>query len=96
MAHKEDVVAEWRSSASLLVKSWLTDEPAESIQRLDGIQSLVDELMGAVEEAAFHAVFELPGRRSTLWIGGLAARSDADGVRTARPSEGAPSPLQRQ
>ena len=47
-----------------MVKSWLTDEPAESLQRLDGIQSLVDELMGVVEEAAFHAVFGLLRERA--------------------------------
>jgi hypothetical protein len=69
MAHAEEVVAEWTRTASLLVKSWLADEPPESLQRLDGIQSLVDELMVAVEAAAFHAVFELLGERAVAVAG---------------------------
>ncbi len=69
MAHAEEVVAEWTRTASLLVKSWLRNEPAESIQRLDGIQSLVDEVMGAVEQAAFEAVFELLEERALAAAG---------------------------
>ena len=69
MAHKEDVVAEWTSAASLLVKQWLTGEPPESIQRLDGIQVLVDEVLDVVEEAAFRAVFELLTERAEAVAG---------------------------
>ena len=69
MAHAETVVAERSTAAKLLVKSWLADEPPESIQRLDGIQSLVDELMGVVEEAAFEAVFELLRERAAAVAG---------------------------
>lgn len=69
MAHIEAVLADWTKTASLLVKPWLADEPAESIQRLDGIQSLVDEVLGVVERAAFQAVFELLGERAAATAG---------------------------
>ncbi len=69
MAHAEEVVSEWTRTASLLVKSWVTNEPAESIQRLDGIQALVDEVMDVFEQAAFQAVFELLGERALAVAG---------------------------
>ena len=69
MAHAEDVVAEWTRTASRLVKSWLKNEPAEWIQRLDGIQSLVDEVVGVVEQAAFQAVFEVLEERALTVAG---------------------------
>jgi len=37
---------------------WVEVEPLESIQRLNGIQSLVDECLGVLEETLFNAVFE--------------------------------------
>lgn len=86
MAHKQDVVAEWMKTASLLVKQWLAGEPPESIQRLDGIQSLVDEVLGAVEEAAFKAVFETLRERAEQVAGkcrvcGLACEREKKAVR---------------
>ena len=89
MTHPEQVVAEWTRTASLLVKSWPTDAPAESIQRLDGIQALVDELMRVVEEAAFHAVFELLAERAfavagTCRVCGLRCERERKVVRVRR------------
>lgn len=69
MAHDEDVVAGWMKTARLLLKQWLAGEPRESIQRLDGIQSLVDEVLGVFEQAAFQAVFELLEERAAAAAG---------------------------
>jgi len=69
MAHTIEVIADWHDAASLLVKGWLVDEPAESLQRLDGIQSLVDEIMGVVEGAAFEAVFKSLEERAAAVAG---------------------------
>lgn len=58
MAHEEEVVSGWRETASPLLKQWAMGEPLESIQRLNGIQALVDEGLQVLEEAFFNAVFE--------------------------------------
>jgi hypothetical protein len=58
MAHEEEVVARWIETASPLLRRWVASEPSESIQRLNGIQHLVDECLGVLEETLFNAVFE--------------------------------------
>jgi len=40
------------------LKQWAQQEPLESIQRLNGIQALVDECLGVLEGVLFNAVFE--------------------------------------
>lgn len=58
MAHEEDVLADWRSTARPLFRQWVERAQRESLQRLNGIQSLVDEWLEVLEEAAFAVVFE--------------------------------------
>lgn len=58
MAHEDEVVSLWLAAASPVLKEIVTAEPLESIQRLNGIQALVDECLGVLEEALFNAVFE--------------------------------------
>lgn len=58
MAHEEEVLAGWIETASPLLMQWVEHEPWESLQRLNGIQALVDECLGVLEEALFNAVFE--------------------------------------
>lgn len=57
MAHEEHVVAGWIETASPLLKDWVDQEPFESLQRLNGIQGLVDDCLEALEQAAFNAAF---------------------------------------
>lgn len=64
MAHEEYVVAKWIESASLLFTQWLDQVPIESIQRLNGIQALVDEWLALLEGAALEAVFERLRKRA--------------------------------
>jgi hypothetical protein len=58
MAHDEEVLSWLRETASPLLMQWVAAERLESIQRLNGIQALVDEFLGVLEEALFDAVFE--------------------------------------
>lgn len=69
MAHADGIVAGWTDAARQMVRGWLADEPPEVLQRLDGIQSLVDELLKAFEEAAFRAVFGLLEERALTVAG---------------------------
>jgi len=59
MAHEDKVVADWSKTASVLFGQWIKQVPLEEIQRLNGIQALVDEWLEVVEWAAFEAVFEV-------------------------------------
>lgn len=73
-------------TASLFVKQWLAEEPPVSLQRLDGIQALVDEVLVVVEQAAFQAVFQLLGERaaaaaSTCRVCGLGCEREKKAVR---------------
>jgi hypothetical protein len=58
MAHDDEVVRWWNETATPLLRQWVEAEPLESIQRLNGIQSLVDECLGVLEAGLFDAVFE--------------------------------------
>ena len=58
MAHEEEILAGWTATASPLLKQWVKQESLASIQRLNGIQALVDECLGVLEEGLFNAVFE--------------------------------------
>lgn len=69
VAHAGGIVAGWKSAAKEMVKGWLAEEPGESLQRLDGIQSLVDEVVEVVEDACFEAVSELLGVRAEAAAG---------------------------
>ena len=58
MAHEEEILAGWTATASPLLKQWVKQESLASIQRLNGIQALVDECLGVLEEGLFNALFE--------------------------------------
>ena len=64
MAHEDDVVASWIETASPILRALVDQEPLESIQRLNGIQALVDEVVAVLEMALFNAVFERLGERA--------------------------------
>jgi len=64
MAHEHDVVAGWIETASPVLKQWVMAEVLESLQRLNGIQALVDECLGVLEGALFNAVFERLSERA--------------------------------
>jgi len=50
VAHAPGSVAGWEAEARAMARRWLVDEPAEALQRLDGIESLSyrDFLFGLV------------------------------------------------
>ena len=64
MAHEDDVVASWIETASPMLRALVDRTPLASIQRLNGIQALVDEGLRALEEEFFNAVFERLGERA--------------------------------
>lgn len=80
MAHEEEVVSGWLETASPVLKQWVMAEALESIQRLNGIQALVDECLGVLEEALFNAVFERLRERA----GEVAGRCPVCGFRCER------------
>ena len=64
MAHENDVVASWIETASPMLRGLVDQERLESIQRLNGIQALVDEVVAVLEMVLFNAVFERLGERA--------------------------------
>ncbi len=58
MAHEEAVVAGWLETARHLLRQWVGDAPMEALQRLNSIQTLVDESLRVLELGLFQAVFE--------------------------------------
>jgi len=63
MAHEDDVVASWIETASPMLRALVDQQPLESVQRLNGIQALVDEVVDVLEQVLFNAVFERLGKR---------------------------------
>lgn len=59
MAHEDEVLAAWIETARPVLRQLVEAWPRESIRRLNGIQSVVDACVGALEEALFASVFEL-------------------------------------
>lgn len=57
MAHEDEVVSGWLAAASPVLKQMVGDVPLESLQRLDGIESLVDECLGVLELGLYEAAF---------------------------------------
>ena len=64
MAHEDDDVARWIETASPILRALVDQEPLESIQRLNAIEALVDEIVGVLEVELFNAVFERLNRRA--------------------------------
>jgi len=80
MAHEDDFVAGWIETASPVLKQWVMAEALESLQRLNGIQALVDECLGVLEGALFNAVFERLSERAAE----VAGRCPVCGLRCER------------
>ncbi len=64
MAQEDEVVSGWLETARPLLKQWVAAEALESIQRLNGIQALVDKFLFVLEESLFNAAFERLSERA--------------------------------
>lgn len=57
MGHEDEVVSGWLAAASPVLKQMVGDLPLESLQRLDGVESLVDRCLSALELGLYEAAF---------------------------------------